>query len=167
MANFQLTQTGQQVQDILDKANKLPTVSGSDDGKTLQVDSSGNIVANTVSGGGTQLYLHTIVLNDNYYTLRIVNRTSTSYTFPDLYNGLEDALSDLTNISISFANEVTTGDRYYTNISVYDRFDDNEFVRDVYLYCGKEQIGRVYSYDGVKTIDGVTITGAVDTVTAL
>ena len=135
--------------------------------KVLGYNSGDSLVKGTVSGGGTQLYLHTIVLNNTYLTLRIVNRTSTAYGFNDLYHDLQGALSDLTNISISFANEVTTGDRYYTNISVVDKYDNNEFVRDVYLYCGNQQIGRLYSYDGIKTIDGVTITSAVDTVTTL
>lgn len=53
MANTVLTQSGQEVQSILNKADKLPSVTSGDEGKTLQVNSSGNIVANTVSSGMT------------------------------------------------------------------------------------------------------------------
>lgn len=51
MGVYTSTYTGQQVDSAVGKATKLPTLSGNDNGKTLQVDSSGNIVANTVSGG--------------------------------------------------------------------------------------------------------------------
>jgi len=51
MADTTLTQTGAEVQAAINKAEKLPTVTGSDNGKTLQVDSNGNFVANIVNGG--------------------------------------------------------------------------------------------------------------------
>ena len=60
MADYQSSYTGAQIDSAVAKATKLPTTSSGDSGKTLQVDSSGNIVANTVSGGGTQLYKHSI-----------------------------------------------------------------------------------------------------------
>lgn len=52
MAKYTSTHTGQQIDSAVDKAAKLPALTSSDNGKTLQVNSSGNIVANTVSAGG-------------------------------------------------------------------------------------------------------------------
>ena len=51
MADYQSIYTGQEIDTAVGKATKLPTLTSGDNGKTLQVDSSGNIVA--VSGGGS------------------------------------------------------------------------------------------------------------------
>lgn len=52
MANYQSNYTGAQIDEGVEKGRKLPATTSADSGKTLQVDSNGNFVANTVSGGG-------------------------------------------------------------------------------------------------------------------
>ena len=69
MADYNSSYTGQQIDSAVAKATKLPTTSSGDSGKTLQVDSSGNFVANSVSGGGTQLYSHHVGTRHNDFTI--------------------------------------------------------------------------------------------------
>ena len=56
MGNFKLNQSGSEIQNILDRAQKLPYVSSEDSGKVLTVNENGNISA---SSGGSPIHMET------------------------------------------------------------------------------------------------------------
>ena len=85
MADYNSNYTGQQIDNAVAKATKLPTTSSGDSGKTLQVDSSGNIVANSVSSG-TQLYKHVIDIEVSNEALYIGGGATYEITAFSLHN---------------------------------------------------------------------------------
>lgn len=106
---YRLTQTGAQVQSILNKADKLPATVGTS-GQVLTADGSGGAAWTTPQGGGsgTQLYLHNITYTIGTDTI-VFNVTSNDGTQVNTWQGIRD----LINASLFFEAVATLHNTYY------------------------------------------------------
>lgn len=140
MANTTLTQTGAQVQSILNKADKLPATVGTN-GQVLTSDGT-NLSWQTPQGGGTQLYKHTIRLSTSFEGLNtateqlenlwakfeIINSRSSAYTGIsqiDLGNErlLVGRVGDISDSGIILGEGVCVHNSTFENLfAIYDKY---------------------------------------------
>lgn len=96
MANYKLNQTGEQIQNVLNLIDSNTATSG----QVLTADGNGGASWQNASGGGgggTQLYIHTISVNETD-TIYLIDRKATKYT--DLSDELKESLAENTKYLI-------------------------------------------------------------------
>lgn len=135
MANFKLTQTGEQIQADLNLLDKNSATSG----QVLTANGTGGASwqnASSGSGGGTQLYLHEILCHGTYSVLSITYPTSGQSTADTnkmenqeiplrIISGISTPITELYGIIQLINNKKTisfeiNGDRYLSAVSTED-----------------------------------------------